>query len=108
LGEEQESHPPTTELWVASLVACVGLSARAFLLRHELPTEGLTVETKFAMTLRSPPRVAWIDVHLVLPARFPESRRGALLRAVEHCAVHSSIGKATEVRIELVPEGRAA
>jgi len=47
--------------------------------------------------------MVWIELRLILPAGFPESRQGALLRAVEHCTAHHSIREAPDVRIELEP-----
>ncbi|HEV8681435.1 MAG TPA: OsmC family protein [Actinomycetota bacterium] len=95
------------EAWVASLVARVGMAAREFLLQQELPIEGLGLRIQFAMGVESA-RVAWIELHVLLPAGFPESEREALLRVVEHCTVHQSTREAPEVRIELVSRGRAA
>jgi putative redox protein len=93
--------PTPTELFVASLAACVAFYAGRFLRRHGLPTEGLGVETDFAMSVEGHSRVVWVDLQLELPAGFPESRREALLRVVDHCTVHNSIREAPEVRIEI-------
>jgi putative redox protein len=99
------SGPSDTEL--ASLLARVGMAAADFLFRQELPIKGLGVKARFAMGVKSG-RVALIGVRVLLPPGFPESKREALLRVVERCAVDSSLREIPEVRIELVPEGRAA
>jgi len=94
--------PTPTELFVAGLASCVGFYAERFLVRHGLPTAGLRVDCGFEMSEDLPARVTTIDVRLRLPAGFPEDRRTALERVVEHCTVHNTLRLGTEVRIGLV------
>lgn len=100
--------PTPTELFVASLAACVGFYAERFLRRHDLPTEGLAVDCGFAMSTGRPARVTQIDLRLHIPDGVPPERREALLRVVEHCTVHNSLRRAPEVRIELGEPDREA
>jgi putative redox protein len=107
MSDEERTRYLAAERWVRSLIACVGLSAKEFLLRHHLPIEGLCVRAQFAMTSTSN-RLVSVAVEVELPERFPESQREALLQAVEHCTMHSSVRGAPEVRMELLSHVRAA
>lgn len=92
--------PTPTELFVASLAACVGFYAERFMHRHGLATDGLALECDFAMSEDRPARVSDIEIRIALPEGFPEARRLALMRVVEHCTVHNSITQAPEIRID--------
>ena len=99
-----DSGPTPTELFVASLAACVGYSARRFLARHDLPTAGLTVTARSTGAVK-PARVGRIEVEISLPEDFPEQRTAALLAVASHCSVHSSLEQPPEVVVTaVVPE----
>src|SRR5262249_50973305 len=65
------------------------------------PTAGLRVDCGFEMSEDRPARVTTIDLRLRLPAEFPEERRAALGRVIEHCTVHNTLRLGTEVRVGL-------
>jgi putative redox protein len=92
--------PTPTELFVASLAACVAFYARRFLARHGLPTAGLSVTATFTMAQR-PARVGEIHLGLVVPEGVPDERREALLAVASHCTVHNSLELAPAVSIDL-------
>src|SRR6266496_1984223 len=79
--------PTPTELFAASLAACVGFYAGRFLRRHGLAVEGLRLDG--------------------LPV-LADRQRAALLAVVEHCTVHNSIRQAPEVQLELAAPQLAA
>src|SRR5918994_4088220 len=91
--------PTPTELFVASLAACVGFYARRFLARHHLDAAGLRVEAAFTMSPDRPARVATITLRLLLPQPLEEHRRRALLADVKHCPIHNSLRIPPQVRI---------
>ena len=92
--------PTPTEMFVASLLACVGFYAERYLRRHELPTEGLRVTGAFSMG-DTPARVESVDVHVRVPEGIPEKRLATLLAVVEKCTVHNSLRHAPDVGIEI-------
>jgi uncharacterized OsmC-like protein len=96
-----DAGPSPTELFVASLAACVGFYAERYLRRHSLPADGLGVECDFAFSKERPARVGVVDLRLTVPSGFPEERRAGLLAVVEHCTVHNSIRQAPEISIGL-------
>src|SRR5215211_6764959 len=98
--------PTPTELFVASLAACVGFYARRFLARHDLDAAGMRVEADFTMSADRPARVAAISLRLLLPQPLEENRRRALLAVVDHCTVHNSLRTPPEVRITLAEPAR--
>jgi uncharacterized OsmC-like protein len=98
----EDTGPTPTELFVASLASCSAFYARRYLSRHDLPVEGLRVETSYAMGT-SPSRVASFDVKVHLPAGVPEERHRPLLTMVNRCTVHSTLTHKPDVTISLVP-----
>jgi uncharacterized OsmC-like protein len=91
--------PTPSELFVASLAGCVGFFAERFLVRHDIPTEGLGVHATYTYAKDAPSRVASIDVQLAIPDGFPESKIPTLMRVVDRCTVHNSLRQAPQVRI---------
>jgi putative redox protein len=96
----EDTAPTPTELFIASLASCVAFYARRYLARHDLPTEGLAVETTFEMGSR-PARVAGIDLRLIVPEGVPAERLDALLAVASHCTVHNTLETTPEVSITL-------
>jgi putative redox protein len=93
--------PTPTELFAASLAACIGFYAGRFLRRHGLPADGLQIHCGATMSSGRPARVETITVSLDgLPA-LEDRRRAALLAVVDHCTVHNSIRQTPKVRVEL-------
>ena len=108
-GGGQDAGPTPTELFVASLAACVGFYARRFLARHDLDGAGLRVEADFTMSPDRPARVDTITLRLLLPQPLEPNRRRALLAVVDHCTVHNSLRTPPEVRVTLAePAGAGA
>ena len=66
--------PTPTELFVASLAACVAFYARRFLARHHLDAAGLRVEAAFTMSPDRPARVDTITLRLLLPQPLEPNR----------------------------------
>jgi uncharacterized OsmC-like protein len=94
--------PTPTELFVASLAACVGFYARRFLARHDLDAAGLRVEAVYTMSTDRPARVDTITLRLLLLQPLAPNRQRALLAVVDHCTVHNSIRIPPQVRVTLV------
>lgn len=99
--------PTPTELFVASLAACVAFYARRFLARHHLDATGLRVEADFTMSTDRPARVAIITLRLLLPQPLEANRRQALRAVVDHCTVHNSLRTPPEVRVTLAEPAHA-
>jgi len=95
-----DTGPTPTELFVASLVSCVAFYARRYLNRHELPTDGLVVESDFTMGDK-PARVADVKIRIRVPDGVPAVRREALLAVASHCTVHNTLLTPPEVAITL-------
>jgi uncharacterized OsmC-like protein len=86
----EDTAPTPTDLFTASLAACVAHYARRYLARHALPTEGLAVVADWEMA-SSPARVGAIHVRLTVPEGVPQERRAALLAVASHCTVHNTL-----------------
>lgn len=101
--------PTPTELFVASLAACVAhYAGRA--LRHE-PAElrDVGVSVEYVMSTEPPWRVTEIDVSVDLAPGVSTERRRAVERAVSHCTVHNSLEQPPQVTVSVgEPAVRAA
>ncbi len=97
-----DTAPTPTELFVASLAACVAFYARRYLQRHGLPEDGLAVTAQAEMGAQ-PARVAAVTVLITLPPGVPEARREALLTVASHCTVHNTLTAGPDVRVQLAP-----
>lgn len=78
------------DLFFASIAACMAFYALRFCQERSLTTEGLGLTLEPIRDEQSK-RVSVIHVKLVLPSEFPEKYRGAIERAVDHCAVKKHI-----------------
>lgn len=99
--------PTPTEMFVASLAACVAFYVERFLTRHGAATAGLHLAASFQMTAH-PARVGSVDIEIGVPPGLPESLRAPLLAVAEHCTVHNSILVPPQVTIGLARESAAA
>jgi putative redox protein len=97
----EDDGPTPTELFVASLAACVGFYAERYLRRHGLPADRLQVDGHAAMSADRPARVATVTLRIDGVPELPEHRRRSLLAVVEHCTVHNSIRQAPVIEIDL-------
>ena len=103
-----DAGPTPTDLFVASLAACVAHYAGRFFVRHGIAPDGFGVDCAFQIAQGRPARVGSIGMRLVLPAAFPEELTDRLRAVVEHCTVHNSILQAPEIRLDLDAAARAA
>lgn len=100
-----DAGPTPTELFVASLAACVAFYAGRFLRRHGVAEGELAVACEFSMSTDPPSRVESIVMRLEVPTHLNEEERAGVLRATERCAVRNSIRWAPKIAILLaVPE----
>jgi uncharacterized OsmC-like protein len=102
-----DAAPTPTELFVVSLASCVAFYARRFLVRHGLPSEGLSVVAGYTMAER-PVRVGEINVSITLPEGVPEDAHTRLLAVASHCTVHNTLETPPQVRINLDQMEKAA
>ncbi len=66
-----DAGPTPTDLFVASLAACVAHYAGRFFARHGIAPEGFGVDCAFEMSKERPARVGSIDLRLLLPDGVP-------------------------------------
>ena len=102
----EDSAPTPTELFIASLGACVAFYAERYLSRHNLVKAGLTVNCAYRWA-EGPHRVGWIDVAVEAPGVPPE-KWGGLIRVIERCAVHNTLTHPPAVRIHMLADQTVA
>jgi putative redox protein len=96
-----DAGPTPTELFVASLAACVAYYAELFLRRHQLLDGDFSVDCNFEVSTDRPARVTAIDVTVNVAGAVDAQWHDALQRVVDHCAVHNSLRTPPEVRIHV-------
>ena len=91
--------PTPTDLFLASLPACVAFYVTEYCVRAGLDASGLEVELEYAKEVR---RVGSFAIRVRLPSVELGARSEALRRVAEACYVHESIRAFTgcPVRIE--------
>jgi putative redox protein len=94
--------PTPVELFVAGLASCVAALARAYLLRHGLPTDGLVVTAEHDVGER-PSRVSDVRLVIRIPDAVPEVRRRGLLAVASRCTVHNSLRTPPQVTLTSAP-----
>lgn len=99
----EDTAPTPTELFLASLAACVGFYAERFLRRSGLATEGLAVACDYSWA-GSPARVGEIALRVEAPGLTSE-RAEAFARVIEHCPIHNTLQQPPVVRFEVVAPG---
>ncbi|HMC72179.1 MAG TPA: OsmC family protein [Mycobacteriales bacterium] len=102
----EDTAPTPTELFVASLAACIAFYSNRYLDRHNLPSDGLTVAAGFEMA-SGPARVGDISITVNVPEGVPPERDAALLAVASHCTVHNTLVQPPNISVELaVPASR--
>jgi len=94
-----DTAPTPTELFIASLAACVAYYAERFLRRNDLSTEGLAVGAEFDWA-GSPHRVGAIRLMVDAPGLTHE-REEAFRRVIDHCTIHNTLRQPPEVELSL-------
>jgi len=88
------------ELFVGSLAACVGYFVGRYCARHQIPTEGFTIDVGWSMA-EQPHRVGAVELALHLPTKLAPAHQGKLLKVAHGCTVHQSLVVPPKVAIHL-------
>jgi uncharacterized OsmC-like protein len=95
--------PTPTELFAASLAACVAYYGGRFLARHGLDPADLRVDCEFALTT-SPNRIGSISLRVVPPAGMPGRLTEAMRAVVSRCTVHNTIVEPPDIQLAMGAE----
>ncbi len=96
----EDTAPTPTELFAASLAGCVAFYARRYLARHNMGSDGLSVEAEFSAG-GTPNRITDLTIHITAPAALPPERRDAFLAVASHCTLHNTLSQPPTVDIRL-------
>ena len=98
----QDTAPTPTELFIASLTACVGFCGRRFLARHRLP-DHIEVDCRWWMD-KAPSRVGAAEISVSVPY-LPPDKVDRFQKAIEHCTVHNTLERPPHVVITTTTAG---
>ena len=99
LGENTAVSP--FDLFLASIATCAGYYALRFCQERNLSTDGMSL----SMSMERNPetkRLQTIRIALTTPAGFPEKYEGAIVRAMDQCAVKKVIADPPEFDLSVV------
>ena len=94
------SGPAPFDLFLASIGTCAGFYALRFCQQRQISTAGMALR----MTLeKDPATVGSVRLELTLPAGFPEKYVGAIVRAMDQCAVKRALLDPPVFEVSAVP-----
>ena len=96
----EDTAPTPTELFAASLAGCVAFYARRYLARHNVASDGLSVEAEFSAG-GTPNRITDVTVHISPPTALPRERRAAFSAVASHCTLHNILSQPPTVNVRL-------
>ncbi len=102
--------PEPFELFLASIASCTGVYGREFCAARGISTEGMGLRM-ICEGDRKLQRYTKMTLELTLPRDFPDKFRGAIIRAMDLCAVKRHIVTPPEFEIRTVtgaPTGESA
>lgn len=97
-GEDSAMSP--SELFMASLAACVGMIIHTYCTKHNLKSEGISVSAVPTMD-KDPIRIKNIAIDIELPEDFPENRRDAVLKVAKMCPIHNTLEHKLEIDMDI-------
>lgn len=92
--------PTPTELFAASLAACLAYYGGRFLTRHGIDPADLRVDCEFALTT-SPNRIGSIALRVIPPAGMPARLTEAMRAVVSRCTLHNTIQEPPHISIDI-------
>jgi len=95
------SAPSPSALFITSVATCAGYFALKFCRARKIDTTGmrLTMQYDWDKELKRYPKMS---IQLELPDGFPEKYRGAIIKAMDQCAVKRSILQPPEFEMTLI------
>ncbi|MGH9522494.1 MAG: OsmC family protein [Terriglobales bacterium] len=97
-GFDEGMTPP--ELFLASLGACAGFYAAAYLKKRNLATEGTRVRVT-ADKLLGPARLDNFHIEVEVPLEMNDAHRKGVEDAVHHCLIHNTLLQPPKIAIEI-------
>ena len=97
-GFDEGMTPP--ELFLASLGACAGFYAAAYLKKKGLPTEGTRVLVT-AQKLLGPARLDNFKIDVQSPVVLSEEQRRGVEEAVRHCLIHNTLMNPPRIELQI-------
>jgi len=85
----EDSAPAPFDLFLASIGTCAGVFVQGFCAKRGIPSGDIRITERPRFSEEG--ILEEIDLHLELPASFPEKYRPALVKVVEQCSVKRAI-----------------
>lgn len=89
--------PTPLELMLSALLSCSASSVYFYLVKHELPSEGIKI---FLNPSFEKDMVTKAEITINLPPSFPEDKKAPLLAFARHCKVGGHLKFQYDVKLE--------
>jgi len=100
-GDDKGMMP--SEMFISSLVVCIGVYLQGFLARKDIDIDGLLVEADWEKSKKGdgPNRINSITMRVTLPKGVPEKYEQALYRVANSCMIHNTLENFNTLKWEL-------
>jgi len=100
-----ENHSPQgpgpLEMFLSALGGCVGVYAKRYLSRHEIPFKKLNIQVKAELSQDPPMRLSKIQVQVETDAKLPADNKSVFEKFIRNCPVHNTLLHTKEVTIQV-------
>ena len=100
------SAPSPLELFFASIGTCAGVNVAFFCIERKIPYKDIDIRMVIDRDDKTH-AVKKINMNIRVPPDFPQKYKGALLKAVDACAVKKTIKAQPEIVATVFDEGKA-
>jgi putative redox protein len=100
------SAPTPLELFFASIGTCAGVNIAFFCIERELPYKNIDIRMVVERDDKTH-AVKKVNMNIRVPSDFPDKYKGALLKAVDACAVKKTIKAQPEIVATILDERKA-
>lgn len=104
IDKRTENHsaqgPNPLEMFLSSVGGCVGVYAKRYLARHEIPFKQLNIYLRAKLSQEPPLRLSKISVQVETDARLA-NKKDVFEKFIRNCPVHNTLLHTKEVSIQL-------
>jgi len=96
----QDTGMTPVEMFISSIGCCMGVYAKMFCDRHEIPMEGMNIVLEWN-TVKKPSRVGELQVKILFKKNIDPELQQGIVRMVKHCTVHNTINNPPVINVSI-------
>jgi ribosomal protein S12 methylthiotransferase accessory factor len=94
-----DSAPAPFDLFLASIGTCAGIYVKSFCMQRQIPTDDIRIIQSMSYDYDKG-LVGKIKLEVILPRKFPEKYKSAVINAANLCAVKKHLINPPEIEVE--------